>query len=278
MDRKAILKCEFCDSYICTQPEKLAKHIRKNHRPTLSCKICNYKCLNPKTLRKHWKTHRGGQGSNTEPPNTYAEPIFICELCDYQCTAHSILLGHMKQHKEMLNADKPKGFHHDGSRPVLYCDSCKYECINPKTMRKHIKNHKKGHSKAAPSNAQLHLQHVNPKSSQICVMKHTDGSEVDDNSVSAESFDFMCPTPYHKADMMDFEEQEHRTQPFPAKVEIERPNQPSKTMTCSGTGVVLRDNKPYCAFYWSQGSCSSNTGHLVELHVGNNVVTSGDVP
>ncbi|XP_066277143.1 RE1-silencing transcription factor B-like [Branchiostoma lanceolatum] len=270
----AVVKCDFCHQ--CMNRDYLDKHIQKRHRPVLSCKICSYKCLVPKTLRKHWKTHKEGQTSNVAPTNTYAEPIFICEVCDYQCNKYELLLKHMKQHKEMLNPEKPKEYHQDGS--VLYCNSCTYECINPKTMRKHIKNHKEGKSNITQSNRYDDHQHSNPKSSQNCRKKQTDGSEVDDNPGSAESLSCeRCPTVYHNADMMDYEEQEHRTEPVLATVEIERPNQTRKTMIRSGTGVVSRDNKPYCTIYWSQGGCSSNTGHLVELHVGNNIVTSNDL-
>nr|ABH05923.1 Ikaros-like protein [Branchiostoma belcheri tsingtauense] len=276
MDQKvkpaAMLKCECC-GYQCIGPRKFNVHRRSHHRPVLSCKICGYKFTQKGNLRRHLKTHQ-------DLAKTYAEPIFTCELCDYQCRRRDALLGHMRQHskemlKGMLNAEKPKGYHRDGISSVLFCDYCERSYKHRKSMREHIKNHEKGMSNTAQSNRDH--QHINPQLLQKSMKNHTDGSEVDDNPGSTESFkSTRCLNVRQEADMMDYEEEEHNTQPVVASVEIARPSQTSKTKTCSGTGVVSRDNKPYCTIYWSQGDCSSNNGHLVELHAGNNVVTSDD--
>ncbi|XP_078669475.1 uncharacterized protein LOC144910354 [Branchiostoma floridae x Branchiostoma belcheri] len=273
MGQTVRLKCGCCD-YRCFLPERLKKHWRKYHRPVLTCEICSYKCLQPKTMRKHLKTHPDLKKKMSSTAlaawQTYTEPIFTCELCKHQCKSYDLLLKHMKQHNR-----KYKGYCPDGIRSVLCCDSCDYECVNPKTMRRHIKNHTNRQSNNTPSSGDH--ENIDSQSSQKSTKKHADGIIVDDNPGSTESFkSSSCLSIYNKDHTMDYEEEEHRTQPGLASVEFE--SQTNKAKTCSGTEVVSRDNMPYCTIYWSYGGCSSsNTGHLVELHVGNNVVTSDDL-
>ncbi|KAI8480114.1 hypothetical protein Bbelb_421540 [Branchiostoma belcheri] len=98
-------------------------------------------------------------------------------------------------------------------------------------------------------------ENIDSQSSQKSTKKHADGIIVDDNPGSTESFkSSSCLSIYNKDHTMDYEEEEHRTQPGLASVEFERPSQTSDCNRINMPSSVL----PYHSYTAKQTTGRNN--------------------
>ncbi|KAI8485942.1 hypothetical protein Bbelb_362630 [Branchiostoma belcheri] len=129
----------------------------------------------------------------------------------------------------------------------LKCGCCDYRCFLPERLKKHWRKYHR------PSSGDH--EHIDSQSSQKSTKKHADGIIVDDNPGSTESFkSSSCLSINNKDHTMDYEEEEHRTQPGLASVEFESPSQTSDCNRINMPSSVL----PYHSYTAKQTTERNN--------------------